>query len=367
MHSSYPTTSYPEFRRAAASRPGRGGRGRAVTARAAVVALLAGLSGCSTIKHTAIDQLGDALAAGGTTFAADNDPQLIQSAAPFSLKLMESLLAERPQHRGLLLAAASGFTQYAFAFVQQDADELLEKDFAAGSALRDRARRLYLRGRDFGLRGLDVAHAGFARGLRTDPRATVRSATAADVPLMYWTAAAWGAAIAQSKDNADLIADLGIVEALIDRAVELNESFDAGALHGFLIAYEMNRPAGAGDPEGRSRAHFARAVTLTDSQQAAPFVTLAESVAATRQNRAEFEQLLRRALAIDAEVRPEWRLVNLVMQRRARWLLGRLDELFLPPLAPDTPAVTASDAPAPPDLISEHPAPVASTSSSPTP
>ena len=35
---------------------------------------------------------------------------------------------------------------------------------------------------------------------------------------------------------------------------------------------------------------------------------------------------------VDPDVRPEWRLVNLVMQRRARWLLSRIDDLFLPPL-----------------------------------
>ena len=100
----------------------------------ALLALL--LTGCTTLQHTAVDKLGDALASGGTTFSSDDDPQLVASAAPFSLKLMESLLAERPQHRGLLLAATSGFVQYAFAFVQQDADELAEQDFAAASALR---------------------------------------------------------------------------------------------------------------------------------------------------------------------------------------------------------------------------------------
>jgi hypothetical protein len=76
---------------------------------AALAAFAATLTGCTTIKHSAVDRLGDALAAGGTTFAADDDPQLVAIAAPFSLKLMESLLAERPRHRGLLLAAASGW------------------------------------------------------------------------------------------------------------------------------------------------------------------------------------------------------------------------------------------------------------------
>jgi hypothetical protein len=57
-------------------------------------------------------------------------------------------------------------------------------------------------------------------------------------------------------------------------------------------------------------------------------VSLAESVSVLTQDRAEFESLLGRALAVDPGVRPEWRLANLVAQRRARWLLGRLDILF---------------------------------------
>jgi predicted anti-sigma-YlaC factor YlaD len=62
--------------------------------------------------------------------------------------------------------------------------------------------------------------------------------------------------------------------------------------------------------------------------QAAPYVALAESVAIPEQNRAEYTALLGRALAIDVNTRPEWRLMNLIMQRRARLLLDRTDEFF---------------------------------------
>jgi predicted anti-sigma-YlaC factor YlaD len=58
-------------------------------------------------------------------------------------------------------------------------------------------------------------------------------------------------------------------------------------------------------------------------------VALAEAVSIDKQDRAEFESLLKRALAIDPNAKPEWRLNNLVMQRRARWLLSREDDLFL--------------------------------------
>ena len=62
---------------------------------------------------------------------------------------------------------------------------------------------------------------------------------------------------------------------------------------------------------------------------AAPMVTMAENVSVGTQDRKEFTDLLNRALAIDADAMPEWRLSNLVMQRRAAWLLSRIDDLFL--------------------------------------
>ena len=294
------------------------------------VAVLLLATGCS-IRKMAVNTLGDALAAGGTAFASDDDPELVKAAAPFSLKLMESLLAESPNHPGLLFAAASGFTQYAYAFVQQEGDEMEEKDLAAAKAMRGRARRLYLRARNYGLRGLEARHRGFEKAVRENPKAAVESAEAGDVPLVYWTAVSWAAAISVSKDDPDLIGDLPFVEALVDRALELNEGYDHGAIHSFLISYEMSRPVGEGDPADRARRHFDRAMELGGGRLAGPLVALAESVAVQKQDAREFRSLLDRALAINPDAQPEWRLANLVMQRRARWLLSRTDELFLTP------------------------------------
>ena len=285
-------------------------------------------AGCS-IKRMAVNKLGDALSGGGATFASDDDPELVKTAVPFSLKLMESLLAESPKHKGLLFATASGFTQYAYAFVQQDADELEDENLTAATEMRERAKRLYLRARNYGLRGLEARHRSFEKALRKDPRAAVRAATARDVPMLYWTGVSWAAAISLSKDNPDLIADMPIVEALIDRALELDEAFDHGAIHSFLITYEMSRQGTAGDSAARARKHFDRAVELSGGQLAAPYVSLAEAVSVQKQNVAEFKDLLNRALVVDPDAKTEWRLVNLMMQRRAKWLLDRIDQLFL--------------------------------------
>src|ERR1035438_2397220 len=157
-------------------------------------------SGCS-IKRLAVKQVGNAWGGSGTTFSSDDDPELVKAAVPFSLKLMEAVLNEQPRHEGLLLAATSGFTQYGYAFVQEDADETEDKDLAAAEELRGRARRLYLRAHNYGLRGLEVRHKGFEKALRANAKTAVTVATVKDVPLLYWTALSWAAAISLSKDK----------------------------------------------------------------------------------------------------------------------------------------------------------------------
>jgi predicted anti-sigma-YlaC factor YlaD len=60
-----------------------------------------------------------------------------------------------------------------------------------------------------------------------------------------------------------------------------------------------------------------------------PLVTLAESVSLPRQDKAEFRRLLQQALEMNPDSKPEWRLANIVMQRRARWLLNNMEKLFI--------------------------------------
>ena len=258
-------------------------------------------------------------------YAADDDIEFIGSATPFGLKTIESLLATVPDHRGLLLAAARGFTQYAYVYIQVPSDELEEHDVSAAYAQRARARRMYLRARDYGLRGLRL---GAALQVQAHPAGALAAATREDVPLLYWTAVAWAAAISLGKDDPALVAGLPAVDALVNRAAALDADYDQGTLRTFLISYEISRPNAAADAAQRSRAHFARAVELSNGQHAGPYVSLAESVAAAIRDRREFEALLDQALRVDPAARTDWRLANVVMQRRARWLRAHADELF---------------------------------------
>ena len=287
--------------------------------------------GCVSVKKAALNQVANALAGSGTAFASDSDPELIKQAVPFSLKLMESVVAENPRHSGLLTALCSGFTQYGYAFVQEEADEIESRDYTRADAQRVRARKLFLRARGYGLAGLELAHDGFTRALAANPRGAVRVAKKNDVPLLYWTAAAWGAAISLGKNDPALLAEIPEMEALIDRALELDETWDEGSLHEFLITYEMTRQGTAGDAAERAAFHFDRARELSHGFRASVYVAYAEAVCVEKQQSVKFEQLLQQALAIDPDAHPVLRLSNLVMQQRARWLLGRKSDLFLNP------------------------------------
>jgi predicted anti-sigma-YlaC factor YlaD len=288
-----------------------------------LVALLAS-SSCS-IKKMAVNSIADTLAESGSTFASDDDPELIRDAVPFSLKLMESVLADTPRHRGLLLAACSGFAQYAYAFVQVDAEMVEHEDYAKSEELKARARRLYLRAERYGLRNLEVAYPGIGARLMKDPEAAVREVTKKeDVPALYWTGASWGAAVSLGLDRPDLIADLPAARALLGRALALDESWGQGAIHEAFISLEA-LPAAMGGSPARARQHFERAVELSRGLSAAPYVDLATTIAVADQNKAEFEKLLNAALAVDPDKDPDVRLANLITQKLARYLLDNVD------------------------------------------
>jgi len=309
---------------------GRGIRFNVVRSAVLVAAVLA-LAGCSGVRRLAIRSFAGALAGGADVYASDDDPELVREAMPFGLKTIEALLAADPGNQGLLLAAASGFTQYSYAFVQQDADFIEESDLGRATELRARARRLYLRALGYGWQGLEVDVPGLRSRLQRDPGAAdaaLASLEKRHVPLLYWTASALAAAIALAKDDAELSADLPIVEAMMRRALALDDGWALGAIHDFFLVYEGSR-ATVGGSRDKARQHFDRAMALAQGKRAGPLVSFAEAVDVGAQDRADFERLLHQALALDPDAAPGQRLANLIAQRRARWLLGRIDELFI--------------------------------------
>jgi predicted anti-sigma-YlaC factor YlaD len=289
------------------------------------VLAFASAAGCST-KRLAVGAVADALGeAGGGSFSRDDDPELVRDALPFGLKLYETLLESAPENRGLLIATASGFASYAF-LLQDDARRSEANDRERASAQRERASQLYLRGRDYALRGLEVAHPGFRAEAAADLGAALARTDRDDVDFLYWAAAAQAGALSANKGDVELIADLPRAGAFMQRVLELDEIYGAGSAHEFFVGYEASRPGGS---LARAREQYARARELARGERASLFVSLAENVSVQEQNLAEFTALLDQAQAVDLERAPQSRLVNVISQRRARWLREHVADFFL--------------------------------------
>ena len=293
----------------------------------AASAMLASL-GCS---HIAVGLIGNALNGGdGSLFSNDDDPELIREAIPFGLKTMEALIAASPNDEDVLLAAAAGFTQYAYAFVQQSAQFLEDSDPARARLGLARAKKLFRRARDYGMRAIEAEwDEDFRKKLEADPKGAFAELDGRDaIPYLYWAAGPWALLITLSLDDLSMLGELGKVEAMMRHAYALDPDWERGTLHEFFISFE-SRGEFLGGSLARAREHYDKVLELTAHRKLGPHVTWAESIAVSQQDRATFDRLIDLVLAFDVDSAPEYRLVNIIAQQRAQWLKGRAADLFV--------------------------------------
>jgi len=286
---------------------------------------------CS-IKKLAMNQVANALTGSSTStvFTGDNDPELVGDALPFAIKMYESLMNANPRHQGLRLQTGSLYIIYANAFLQTPATMLPESEYKKQEFTYRRAKNLYLRGRDIILACLEDKYPGFRDALqrRNYARALART-TRKDAPLLYWAGAGWLGGFAIDPFDMDLGVTLPSAAALMDRVYHLDPDYAAGAIHEFYILYYGSLPEYMGGDLKKAREHYAQALAISHGRSATPYLSLATSVTVKEQKLGEFKDLLRQALAIDPEAVPENRLVNILNQRKAQWLLEHADDYFV--------------------------------------
>lgn len=252
----------------------------------------------------------------------EDDLVLTREASAFYLKLSESLLREVPGNLQLATAVTSGFTQYAYAFVAFEADQIESKDAVAAQRLRERAARLYARALRHAMAALEQSQPGFAQSLAQPIARSGLVLSSTEVPLAYWAAASWGGLISLSKDNPDTVADLPLAIRLAQLAWQKQPDFGQGALASLMGTFEAARPGGISSQAAR---YFEQAHQASAGQSAGVYVGQAESLALPQGDRNKFEALLQRAVLVAGQHR---NLQNDIMRERALWLLSIVDDLF---------------------------------------
>jgi len=226
----------------------------------------------------------------------------------------------------LYLEAAKLRTQYTYAFIVEKADRLIEDDYETGKRFYDKALASFEEAISYGKKAIQLRHPELQ--FITDWIIEDVTFTEKDVPYLYWLGAAYGGSIGSSRGKAKWVIQLPIVGYLLETSLEIDPSWNYGAIHTAMISYTMARTDLMGNNVENATKHYEQAMLFSNGQDAGAKVSFAENVHVALQNNDEFELLLKEVLSMDVENNKELALGNIIARERALWLLSRTDELF---------------------------------------
>ncbi len=265
------------------------------------------------LRNAAMGSLMEDLA---TATNKHQDAELVTQATPAYLLLMDGLLEGNPNDTDLLIEASEAYTSYG-ALIESSAPE--------------RARLMYQRGKDYGLRALTQKRRA-AAPLLTAPYSQFTEITsvlrADDVEFVFWAASGWGAWISLHSESMTALADLPRVILLMEWVLEHDETILLGSPHLFLGIYYAALPPMLGGKPERSLEHFERAVELSGGNSAIVYVQMARYYATQIYDLELYTSLLQKALDVPVNAIPELTLQNAAAHDLARTLLHETDVFF---------------------------------------
>ncbi|HDP89766.1 MAG TPA: hypothetical protein ENN42_07415 [Thioalkalivibrio sp.] len=275
------------------------------------VLLLLGTTGCANIITSATNRMADNLS---VAILNQDDPQTVKDGAPAYLLLIDSFVEGEPDNPEMLLAGARLYGAYASVFVDES----------------ERAQRLTTRAREYAERAACLRRTALCEALDAPFDAftvALRSTGGHDVPVLHGLATAWAGWIRQHSDDWQAVADVPKVRALLERVVELDEQHDGGSAHLYLgVIHSQLPPAMGGRPEV-ARAHFERAIELSEGRDLMAKVLFAQHYARLMFDQELHDRLLEDVLAAAPEAH-RLTLTNTLAQRDARRLLAGSDDYF---------------------------------------
>jgi hypothetical protein len=285
-------------------------RGGWSIARAFVLAAIAAIfaSGCGRlIGAAAADTLSAAI-------LNQDDPVLVTSGVPAYLLLVEGLIHQRPGDPALLAAGAQLFALYGARFASD----------------RVRAAELTAKARRYGERAICAAHAPACTWEGLDHQSFVAALEGVgrrNIGPLYAYAISWLSHLDATSDDWGAVAELPWVEAAMERVLALDERWDDGGVHGYLGTLNSLRPPALGGQPDVARAHFERAIELSNGRDLAVQVEYARRYARMMFDQDLHDRLLRDVLAAPVDA-PGLTLFNVLAKREAERLLESGREYF---------------------------------------
>ena len=244
-----------------------------------------------------------------------SDLRLIREGMPAYLMLMDGMVEGWPDNERLLLAAAQAYASYASAFVGAD-----------DAAFRD---TLLTRAKTYALQALEQR--GIVAPLTSpfdDFERQVGQTTRSDLPYVFWAGSCWASWIGIHQNSIEALAELPRVEALMRRALALDERYYYAGPHLFMGIWYASRPAVAGGSLEKAQQHFNKAMEFSQGKFLMTYVYYADYYARKTLDRELFTATLQKVIETPAGTVPELTLLNTVAHQKAKQMLGQVDEFF---------------------------------------
>lgn len=277
--------------------------------------LLLTLNACS-IQKLALKTTSGLFEYGIEAFYAESDLLIAEPALAANLKLLEGFHRADPGNKAILEMLTQGYAGMALAFLEDEAP--------------DRASAIYLRARDYGLKRLSTTKA-FKNGIPETESAFVerlKYLKKDDLPALFWTAFSWAGWVNLNRNDPQAVFDLSKVKAMMNRVLELDETFFFGSAHLFWgSTYGSIPPMLGGSPE-KAKMHFDKAIAISDGKFLIAKVYYAQFYAVTTLDEALFDQLLNDVVNAPDDILPGYELLTAVAKQKAARLIAKKDDIL---------------------------------------
>lgn len=215
-----------------------------------------------------------------TPVMGETDTILMSDMMPVALKAIEVLHHAVPKNDAIHELTASLYVMYANAFVQHKADMMDAVDFELQYSEKMRAKMHYLRGRDYSLSYFDSKYKNFSKNLFSKDseleQLALKKLKVKDVPAAYWLGAACLGAFSLDPLDVEMLSSVNSALAILERAAELDPTYNKGAIWDVLVAFYAGAPAEFGGNIDKSVAAFLKEVECSKGETTSLYMTYAQ-------------------------------------------------------------------------------------------
>lgn len=282
--------------------------------------LLLGLSllSASCIKKTLLNGQIESTRTASAAVDTLHDFEVANTVAYAGLAQFEGMHYLAPENENALFMLTKGWTGATFAFTEEMLDEAEDRgDVAAVEYHKARAIEGYERAFKYGVELLEHKAPGFEAARRNDETLrqwVVQFDEADDAANLFWTGYAWMRRTFMGRENPAFVSELWIGVALVQRSLELDETYLWGTAHTVLGSYHARAAMAELD---ESKKHFERGLEISGGKTLLTKLQYAMTYHCMKGDKASYEALVQEVL--DAgDIMPEQRLQNTIAKRKAK-------------------------------------------------